>query len=335
MIDPVTKFRYPEAWSSSGLSDEDRGLVEDGRAVLTSSGRALRRGFTTGTTAAAACMAAIMSLWGKEVRSVDVRLACGLTFPVEVTAHDGTASCFKYSGDYPSDATAGIEFRSQFIEFRDETVLDVGTGIGRWDRDTPRYAKGSPAISGTAMDCILGAISTACQSQGRRGARVRLEAINGETIARNTLNGRIGVVGGISVLGSTGLVEPWDDHLGQDSVDRAQRAERAVITTGRIGLRFARLQYPDQEVILVGAKMKQVLDSRKGGLTLFGLPALIIKFIEPSVLVGSGYRTVEELVASEHGEGVVRSSVDKFKSMYPGHGIVLIDRTGRVLGASA
>ncbi len=335
MIDPVTKFNYPEAWTSLCLNDETKGLIEDGRAVLTSSGRALRRGFTTGTTAAAACMAAIMSLGGKKVRSVDVRLACGLTFPVEVKARDGTASCYKYSGDYPSDATAGIEFRAQFIEFRDDTVLDVGKGIGRWDRDTPRYAKDSPAISGTAMDCILGAISAACLSQGRKGARVHLQAMNGESVARNTLNERIGVLGGISVLGSTGLVEPWDDHLGQDSVDRALRAERAVITTGRIGLRYARLQYPDREVILVGAKMKQVLDSRSEGLTLFGLPALIIKFIEPAVLVGSGYKTVEELVASEEGARVVHSSIEKFKSIYPGHGIALIDRTGKVLEASA
>jgi cobalt-precorrin-5B (C1)-methyltransferase len=335
MIDPVTKFRYPEAWASLCENEEERALVESGRAVLTSSGRILRRGFTTGTTAAAACMAAIRSLGAKDVRSVDVRLACGLTFPVEVTGRDGTASCFKYSGDYPSDATAGIEFKAKFIEFCDEAVLEAGMGIGRWDRDTPRFSKGSPAISATAMDCILEAISIACLSHGRKGARVSLHALNGESIARNTLNGRIGVLGGISVLGSTGLVEPWDDHLGQDSVDRARRAERAVITTGRIGLRYARLQYPDQEVILVGAKMKQVLDSRNEGLTLFGLPALIIKFIEPSVLVGSGFRTVEELVASENGTGVVRSSIEQFKSMYPGHSIALIDRTGRVLGASS
>ncbi|MBI0584278.1 MAG: cobalt-precorrin-5B (C(1))-methyltransferase [Methanomassiliicoccus sp.] len=330
MIDPVSGFRYPEAWVSLCTDPCDREMVRDGRGVLTSDGRMLRRGFTTGTTAAAACAAAILSLDG-DVRSVNVRLACGITYPVEVSGRDGTASCFKYSGDYPDDATAGIEFRASFVRFQDGAAVDAGQGIGRWDRDTPRYLKGAPAISRTALDCILGAIGSACQVRGEIGALVHLQAIDGERIALSTLNGRIGVVGGISVLGSTGLVEPWDDHLGQDSVDRARRAERAVVTTGRVGLRHARLRYPDREVILVGANIGPVLDSREEGLTLFGLPALIIRFIDPAVLEGSGHRTIEELVSSPQGRDVVRASIESFKRRYPGHGIAIIDRDGLVL----
>jgi cobalt-precorrin-5B (C1)-methyltransferase len=299
--------------------------------VLTSDGRVLRRGFTTGTSAAAACAAAVLSLGG-DIRSVQVRLACGLVHPVEVCAREGTASCFKYSGDYPSDATAGIEFRAKFVRFQEDAAVDVGTGIGRWDRDTPRYRKGEPAISRTAMECILRSISAACLARGEEGALVSLEAVDGERIALDTLNGKIGVMGGISVLGSTGMVEPWDDHLGQESVDRARGAERAVVTTGRIGLRYGRLRYPDREVILAGARIGAVLDSRKEGLILFGLPALIIKFIDPTVLEGTGYRTIEELISSPVGKMVVRTSIEKFKLRYQGHGITIIDREGQVLG---
>ena len=334
MIDPVTDFRYPEAWVSLCRDPAGLRLVGSGTAVLTSNGTVLRRGFTTGTTAAAACQAAIMSCHGREVSSVSVRTACGLVLPVEVQGKDGRASCFKYSGDYPHDATAGIELRAEVVEFRDDTVLDVGQGIGRWDQDTPRYAKDDPAISRTAMGCILGSVSTACQAQGEKGALVRLCAVNGEVVARLTLNGRIGVQGGISILGSTGLVEPWDDHLGQDSLERALGAERAVITTGRVGLRHARLQYPEEEVILVGANIRSVLECREAGLTLFGLPALILKFIDPLVLEGTGYRTVEELVSSDRGEEMMRSSIARFKHRHPGHGIVIIDREGKVLEAA-
>jgi cobalt-precorrin-5B (C1)-methyltransferase len=334
MIDPVSKFEYPDAWVSRCTDRASLSMARDGLAVLTSDGRVLRRGFTTGTTAAAACKAAVESLDAGELRKVDVRTPCGLKVRVDVVAGHGSASCFKFPGDYPDDATAGAEFKARFIRFQEEVRLDVGPGIGRWDHDTPRYKKDEPAISRTAMDCIVSAISWACLARGEKGALVHLEAVDGESIASRTLNGRIGVQGGISVLGSTGLVEPWDDHLGQDSIDRARMAERAVITTGRIGLRHARLQYPDREIILVGANMKAVLDSRSEGLVLFGLPALIIKFIDPLVLEGKEFRTIEELVLSAAGPQVVHSSIMRFKSMYPGHGISIIDRAGRVMEAA-
>ncbi|MFA5311782.1 MAG: cobalt-precorrin-5B (C(1))-methyltransferase [Methanomassiliicoccales archaeon] len=334
MIDPVSRFEYPDAWVSLCKDRTDLALVQYGLAVLTSDGRVLKRGFTTGTSAAAACKGAIMSLGGDEIHSVKIQMPCGLTYPVEIVAKDGVASCFKYSGDYPSDATAGIELKARFIDFQHDIVLDIGSGIGIWNRDTPRYDQGSPAISHTAMDCIVRSISAACTARGREGALVHLEAVDGKKRALRTLNHKIGIENGISILGSTGLVEPWDDHLGQDSVKRVMDAERAVVTTGRVGLKHARLQFPDSDVVLVGANMGPALDSRNDGLILFGLPALIIRFIEPDILENSRYKTIEELVFSADGPRVVHSSILKFKSRYPGHGITIIDRDGRVLGAS-
>lgn len=334
MIDPVSKFEYPDAWVSSCRDEGDLGMVSSGLAVLTSDGKVRRRGFTTGTTAAAACLAAIASLTADDLHSVDVRTVSGIPVRVEVEASNGEAICRKFSGDYPDDVTAGIEFRASFVRFQDRATVDVGVGIGRWDHDTPRYRKGEPAISTTALECILSSISEACRTRGEKGALVNLEAVDGERIALKTLNGRVGVIGGISVLGSTGFVEPWDDHLGQDSIERARRAEKAVVTTGRVGLRFARLRYPDRDVVLVGANIKAAMDSRQEGIVLFGLPALIIKFIDPSVLEGRKFRTVEELVMSDKGPEVLRSSVLRFKSMYPGHGIVIIDRAGKVMEAA-
>ncbi len=73
---------------------------------------------------------------------------------------------------------------------------------------------------------------------------------------------------------------------------------------------------------------------RSSGLTLFGLPALILRYIDPHVLEGTGYRTVEELVCSDQGKEVLRSSVIRFKRLHPGHGIVIIDREGRALEAA-
>ena len=169
MIDPVSNFEYPDAWVSRCKDSEALALVKQGLAVLTSDGAVLRRGFTTGTTAAAACQAAVRTAEGGELDGLNVRLACGIVTHVGVTARDGMASCFKYSGDYPDDVTAGIEFRARFVRFQDDVGLDVGAGIGRWDHDTPRHGKGEPAISRTAMDCIVDSIATACAAFGRKG----------------------------------------------------------------------------------------------------------------------------------------------------------------------
>ena len=82
----------------------------------------------------------------------------------------------------------------------------------------------------------------------------------------------MGVEGGLSVLGTTGLVEPWDDHLEESMRERISTSRNMVLTTGRIGIRYARLLYPDHDIILVGGKIGEALDAAKGEATLFGLP---------------------------------------------------------------
>jgi hypothetical protein len=104
---------------------------------------------------------------------------------------------------------------------------------------------------------------------------------DGERIAATTLNPKVGIEGGISILGTTGFVEPWDDHLSESVVERVKTADRAVLTTGRIGLRHARLLFPEYEVILVGAKLKESLSVAPKDTVLCGLPGLILKFLNP------------------------------------------------------
>ncbi|QLH74309.1 MAG: cobalt-precorrin-5B (C(1))-methyltransferase [Methanomassiliicoccales archaeon] len=333
MKDPVSGFEYPEEWVSRCKDDEALADVKRGLAVLLSDGSVKLRGFTTGTTAAAACKAAVLSTT-KDVDMVDVKLACSLRFEVPAIGWKGTGICAKFPGDYPEDATANLLFRARFEGPSNEVMLETGTGIGRWDRDTPRFKKGEPAISHSARTCIINAISEACEAIGMRGAKVHLEVPEGEVRAERTLNPRMGIIGGISVLGSTGLVEPWDDHLGQDAMARVAQGGDVVITTGRVGLRFARMAFPGSEVVLVGANISEAFAAASGRLTLYGLPALIMKFIEPDVLEGTGFMTVEELVCSERGHVAIRKALARFKEVHPGHRVVIIDRDGRVMGDS-
>lgn len=333
MRDPVSGFDYPETWVKKCPSPDLLRLAEEGLAVLTSSGKVLRRGYTTGTTAAAACKGAILSLSGV-VTTVPVQIPCGLIVSVPVSGSDGTASCKKFAGDYPDDVTAGCEFIAEAIPQKKGIQLLPGDGIGRFSRDTPRFRKGDPAISPVPLACILTSIEEAANLQGLSGVRVRLHIPWGSVIAKRTLNPRVGVVGGISILGTTGLVEPWDDHLEESMCERLSAAHNAVLTTGRIGLRYARLLYPDNEIVLVGSRIGEALAASTGEVVLFGLPGLILRFIHPDLLDGTGYETIEEFAASSAFHPAMQLSFAKFKKEYPHVRVVLVNRDGMILGES-
>lgn len=332
MRDPVTLYDYPEAWVSLCRDQSSLDLVERGLAVLTSDGSVLRRGFTTGSTATAAVAAAILSRQRSVKGSLGIDLPCGLSVDVPVTAESGVAIARKYPGDYPVDVTAGLELRATLMGLYDSVVIDFGNGIGRLVRDTPRYRKGDPSVSPSAMACIIENAKSACSNIGERGAWVRLEAVGGQELAKRTLNERMGTFGGISLLGSTGLVEPWDDHLTESAMERVRKADRVVITTGRLGMAHSRRLFPRYEVVLVGVNMEEGLNAAKGEVVLCGLPALIMKFIDPDVLTLTSYRTVDELMASPDGKPLLESKIEEFKGRYPKAGILVVSREGQILG---
>ncbi len=333
MKDPVTGFTYPAEWVQNCAEQEHRDLVKSGRAVLTSSGRILMRGYTTGTTAAAVAKAAVLSL-RHDVSSVRVTLPCEQVVDVAVNGKNGIASGIKYSGDYPSDITAGLEFMAEATVSPASITILFGEGIGRFVRDTPRYAKNSPAVSPTALSGIVRAVQEALDMTGATGISVRISAPGGIAIGPRTLNPKMGVDGGISVLGTTGFVEPWDDHLTESTMERIAAAAHPVLTTGRTGLRFSRLLFPDREVILVGGKIGEALAAARGDVTLCGLPALILRFIRPEILDGTGFATVEEFSASGGFQKAVPAILASFRERYPRATVVLINREGRIIGES-
>jgi len=334
MRDPVTNFEYPGEWVERCPDPALLPLVEQGLALLTASGTVLRRGYTTGTTAASACKAAVLSLSGTTLSLVSVHLPCGLEVEVLVEAYAGRASCKKYAGDYPSDVTAGVIIRAEATSIEEGIQLLPGEGIGRFIRDTPRYHTGEPAISTAPLDCIMRSIQEAMDETALSGVIVRLYIPKGSEIAKKTLNSRVGVEGGISILGTTGLVEPWDDHLEESVCGQVSSAKNPVITTGRIGLRYARLLYPAHEVILVGGKIGGALDAALGEVILCGLPALILRHINPRILDGTGFATVEEFAASPLFLPIMHNALAGFKKERPAVHVVLVDRNGSVIGES-
>lgn len=333
ITDPVSGFTYPAAWVTRCADPAGLWAVSAGFAILTSAGTVLKRGFTTGTTAAAAAMGAILSQDGP-VNSVQVQLPCGLkaTLPV-TTIRRGVAVCSKFSGDYPSDVTSGLVIRAEALP-ADQISLSAGEGIGRYTRGTARWKVGAPAISTTAEASILQAIrdGVTALGGGLTGAAVTLSVPDGTAVASRTLNPQLGIIGGISLLGTTGLVEPWDDHLTSTIMERVSASDRVVLTTGRIGLRYSRLLFPDYEVLLVGGKIREALEVAHGEVILCGLPGLILKYIDPSILNGTGCVTVEELRATEEFVPRVDAALKHFSDLHPDVRVVLIERDGSMIG---
>ncbi len=330
--DPVTGFVYPDTWVDACTEPALLDLVGKGLAVLTSSGLVRKRGYTTGATTAAACKAAILS-HTRDVSEVPLTLPSGICIRVPVAASRGTASARKYSGDYPGDVTSGMEIQVKSTPYPGGIQLVAGEGIGRFTRDTPRFRAGAPAISHSADTMIRVAAGDAVRENGWNGAELIITVPEGRSRSERTLNPVIGIQGGISLLGTTGLVEPWDDHIGESVKERIRgRGRNVVLVTGRIGLRHARLRFPDRETVLVGRRIGESLDVAGPGTILFGLPGLILRFIRPGLLEGTGFLTVEELSASPAYPGIQASILSEFCERYPAARIVIIDRQGNVCG---
>ena len=93
-------------------------------------------------------------------------------------------------------------------------------------------------------------------------------------------------------------------------------------------------RYPDHEVVLVGGKIKEALDAAKGEVILFGLPALILRYINPHILDGTGYATVEEFAGSPAFHPAMQSSLAVFKKGYPRVRVIIVNRDGAIIGES-
>ncbi|MDD1675402.1 MAG: cobalt-precorrin-5B (C(1))-methyltransferase [Methanomicrobiales archaeon] len=330
MVDPVTGFIYPEQWVIRCTAPSRLREVVSGLSILTSDGTLLRRGFTTGASAAAACKASLLSL-KKEIGEVDILIPCGLRVQIPVKGEQGEGRCIKFGGDHPSDVTAGLEFVASARSVGEGGAFVPGEGIGTFIRNTPRYRSGEPSISPTAMSCIRNAIEEAIHETCIFDARVELIVPRGREVAAHTLNARIGVEGGISLLGTTGFVEPWDDHLTESLIERVRDTNKVVLTTGRTGLRYSCLLFPDYTVILAGGKFLEVLTTARGKVILCGLPGLILRSLDPAFLEGSPFRTIEEMTSSPDFIRRAYATIARFQENHPGVRVVLIDREGTVV----
>ncbi|WP_407354967.1 cobalt-precorrin-5B (C(1))-methyltransferase [Methanolobus sp. WCC5] len=331
MIDPVNKSRIPDEWldRSKMPRDELEAGIKSGMLVVLSDGSVLKRGYTTGTTAALAAKAAVVALAG-DVTHVSVPTPVGLRAELDVTGSKGHAVAVKINNDHESDITRGLEFVADAREAEGITVY-AGEGIGIVTRSGLESKKGHPAINPRPMEQIKASIAEAVKELGLKGAEVTIYLPKGKEIAKETLNSRIGVMDGISILGTTGFVEPWNDHLGEMKGDLIRDSDKVVLTTGRIGIRYSTMLFPDHTVVLAGSRISEALGAAHGDVVICGLPGLVLKWGNPDMLKDSGFATVVEMLELDPQNQRLKQAFEMAVEKAKGARIVVVDRDGTVL----
>ncbi|HIY19511.1 MAG TPA: cobalt-precorrin-5B (C(1))-methyltransferase CbiD [Candidatus Blautia avistercoris] len=215
----------------------------------------LRFGFTTGTCAAAAAKAAVrMLLSGERVVEIPLLTPKGilLHLPVEdIQEEDSAVSCAvrKDAGDDP-DTTNGILIYARVQKQKTaEIVVDGGIGVGRVTRPGLEQKVGDAAINRVPLTMIQKAASEeASRADYEGGLKIIISVPRGEEIAKKTFNPRLGIQGGISILGTTGIVEPMSEKALIESirVEMRQRKEQGedylLMTPGNYGAAYLKEQ---------------------------------------------------------------------------------------------
>src|SRR4051794_18359721 len=205
--------------------------------------KALKTGWTTGTCAAAAAKAATTALaTGEQPSTVDTPLPGGnrVTLPVDsydVAPSRATAVVVKDAGDDP-DVTHGAHLTAT-VSWRTEAglELDGGVGVGVVTKPGLGLEVGGPAINATPRQQIRDAVGEVVALDST-GVRVVVSVPEGERMARKTTNARLGILGGISILGTTGIVRPFSTASWRASVVQAvdvmaaQHEATLVLATG-------------------------------------------------------------------------------------------------------
>ena len=212
----------------------------------------LHSGLTTGTCATAAAIAATIKLLRNETpEEVPVLLPDGETIFVPVSYGEGYASVFKDAGDDP-DVTNGLEIRAS-VKPSDTFNILGGEGVGRFTLPGFDYPPGSPAINKAPREMIRQNISRLIPPLhlGRgRGWVFTISVPQGAEIAKRTFNPRLGIEGGISIIGVSGIVKPFSEEAFIESIRKcmtvaqASDSERVVINSGGKSERFVKALYP-------------------------------------------------------------------------------------------
>lgn len=242
--------------------------------------RKLKSGFTTGTAAAAATKGALSLLLRKKAPSkVQIELLTGDCIDIFVKSclfeDEKTVTCtiVKDAGDDPdithkAKICARVTCRNN--DSNDDLLITGGKGVGMVTKPGLEILPGKPAINPGPLKMITKAVDDVLKKYNKNlSVKVEIFVPEGEIMAQKTLNPRLGILGGISILGTTGIVKPMSHEAyiatikSSLSVARASGIRGVVMTTGRRSERYAQVllnKLPDDAFIQIGDFFKMSLE---------------------------------------------------------------------------
>lgn len=234
----------------------------------------MRYGFTTGSCAAAASKAAVyMLLTGKLKREITVEIPKGIPYTaqlMDIQRKENEVSCAvkKDGGDDPDITTgtliyATVSYGKEIArseerrneerrneEQKAQIEIDGGAGVGRVTKPGLDQPVGNAAINHVPREMIEKEVMQVCQLVDFRGSlKIEISVPDGEKLAQQTFNPRLGIVGGISILGTSGIVEPMSNQAILDTIRvelnqrRAQGFDYVAVSPGNYGLDFMKRTY--------------------------------------------------------------------------------------------
>lgn len=239
-------------------------------------GKKLRYGYTTGTCAAAAAKGAtIFLLTGRAPAAVQIHTPKGidLTLPMEEAKREGNAArCAvrKFSGDDPDVTDGALIVATASVSATPGVHIDGGEGVGRVTKPGLKVPVGEAAINPGPRAMIEQAVNEALEeTEPVLGLDVVISVPEGAALAAKTFNPRLGILGGISILGTSGIVEPMSEEALIDSIRleiqqrRALGETRLILAPGNYGTDFLRdtLGVSEDRIVKISNYVGRALDA--------------------------------------------------------------------------
>lgn len=252
----------------------------------------LRSGFTTGACAAAAAKAAVLAWLGQPAEIAEVLSPQGRSITVPIAASEawengGSASVIKDAGDDP-DITNGVIITTEVkVTSEPGVVIKAGVGVGMVTKPGLSVAVGEPAVNPGPREMIDKAVCEVLPTG--KGAEIVISIPDGERLAARTLNPILGITGGLSIIGTTGIVEPMSEEAfknsltPQISVIKALGYTKVIFVPGKIGQTIAIERYglPAQCIVqtsnFVGHMLESAVELGMKEVLLFGHLGKLVK----------------------------------------------------------
>jgi len=252
-----------------------------------SEGKNLRCGYTTGSCSAGCAKAATLLLFDKDKKIDRIKIMSPKNIEIEmpihkIEVHNDSVECtiLKFSGDDP-DATSGIEIKASVRQISDEeytssndefneiedidvVVLRGGLGVGKVTKEGLFVNKGEPAINPVPRHMIKEEVMSVLPN-GKR-VEVTISVPRGEEVAKRTFNERLGIIGGISILGTSGIVYPMSEDALKASIkieikQKALNSDRLILTFGNLGENYCLGEgFPKEEIVICSNYIGFALD---------------------------------------------------------------------------